>query len=174
MLDLNMISTIPGWMEPDELQWLYDTARGMGNVLEIGAWCGRSTVALCSGCPGTVFSIDHFKGSSEHKEIIKGGLNPIALYHENTKEFDNLITIVGESSMVSGRIVIQYDMLFIDGSHEKEAVEKDMASWAPGAKKIVAGHDWGYEEIRGAVKAFFPGEEIKEGPGSIWSVRRGQ
>lgn len=174
MLDLNRISSINGWMNNEELQWLYDTASGMGSVLEIGAWCGRSTFALCSGCPGMVFSIDHFRGSLEHEGMIKGGMNPIAIYYENMKGFGNIITVIGESATVSKHIAIEYDMLFIDGAHEKEAIEKDLVSWALGAKRIVAGHDWGYGQIREAVHAFYPGEEIKEGPGSIWWIRRGE
>lgn len=172
MLDLNRISSINGWMNNEELQWLYDTASGMGSVLEIGAWCGRSTFALCSGCPGMVFSIDHFRGSLEHEGLIKSGMNPIAVYYENMKVFGNIITVIGDSAKVSKHIAIGYDMLFIDGAHEKEAIEKDLASWAWNATILVAGHDWGYGQIQEAVKTFFPGAEIKQAPGSLWYTRR--
>lgn len=72
-LDLGKANSISGWMNSEELEWLYTTASEMDSILEIGAWCGRSTFALASGCKGNVFSIDHFNGSGEHQNDIWKG-----------------------------------------------------------------------------------------------------
>jgi hypothetical protein len=37
---------IDGWMRPQELQWLAETAIGKQLVIELGSWHGRSTAAL--------------------------------------------------------------------------------------------------------------------------------
>jgi hypothetical protein len=42
---LEEAEAIPGWMSPAELQWLHDEASKHQVVLEIGVWCGRSTLA---------------------------------------------------------------------------------------------------------------------------------
>lgn len=53
---------IAGWMGGPELQWLFDKATEMESIVEIGAWMGKTTHALCSGCRGIVIAIDHFMG----------------------------------------------------------------------------------------------------------------
>lgn len=58
---------IQGWMNDEELQWLYTQARRMESVVEIGCWRGRSTHALLSGCPGIVNAVDHWKGSPDER-----------------------------------------------------------------------------------------------------------
>ncbi|MBU4356393.1 MAG: class I SAM-dependent methyltransferase, partial [Proteobacteria bacterium] len=54
---------IKGWMSQKELQWLYEQARNMDSIVEIGCWHGRSTHAFLSGCRGTVYAVDHWQGS---------------------------------------------------------------------------------------------------------------
>ena len=58
-------SPIEGWMDIDELEWLHDTAVNMNTVVEIGAWKGRSTIALLQGCKGIVFAVDPWRGYSD-------------------------------------------------------------------------------------------------------------
>jgi hypothetical protein len=63
-----MVRGVPGWSPIDELYTLYvlalQTASLPGDLLEIGAWCGRSTVPLALSCRhagrGRVFSVDLF------------------------------------------------------------------------------------------------------------------
>jgi predicted O-methyltransferase YrrM len=59
---------IQGWMSETELLWLFNTAKEMNSVVEIGSWKGRSTHALLSGCKGTVYAVDHFLGSVDERE----------------------------------------------------------------------------------------------------------
>jgi len=127
-------SPIEGWMDIDELEWLCETAEKMGTVVEIGAWKGRSTIALLRGCKGVVFSVDPWRKHPEgYREF---------LY--NTSEFDNLaifkMSSLKAASMFNGSPV---DMVFIDANHEYESIKSDIEAWLPKTKKIICGHDYG-------------------------------
>ena len=45
-----MVASIPGWTPIDELfalfNLVYATAHTRGDVIELGSWCGRSSVVL--------------------------------------------------------------------------------------------------------------------------------
>ena len=64
---------IKGFLDHEEGMLLYDIARELsanGPCLEIGGYCGKSTVYLGLGCKargGILFSIDHHRGSEEHR-----------------------------------------------------------------------------------------------------------
>lgn len=126
-------SPIDGWMDIDELEWLYDTAQGMETVVEIGAWEGRSTIALLEACRGTVFAVDPWKGN--------GGSYSEFIY--NTSPFENLVIMkmpsVRASSILNGTEV---DMVFIDGDHNYTSIRSDIDAWLPRTKKIICGHDY--------------------------------
>src|SRR5690349_21032469 len=55
--------SIVGYMAEDALEWLYDRAAQAKVIVEVGVYQGRSTTALCLGCPGTVYAIDNWMGS---------------------------------------------------------------------------------------------------------------
>lgn len=61
--------SIPGWMYPAELQWLYEQARSRPYIVEIGVYQGRSTVALAAGTPGHVIGIDSWEGGPKEREV---------------------------------------------------------------------------------------------------------
>lgn len=172
MYDLDRATRIDGWMNTDELRWLYDTALGMESVVEIGAWCGRSTVALCQGCKGRVFSIDHFRGSAEHQTTMQNGKKPLEEFRKNTSDLENLVLLIGDSATLAGCVEMRYDMLFVDGSHDYTSVIEDLKGWGPRARKLIAGHDYGQGGVGEAVKEYFGDTRIEHGPGTIWSVRR--
>jgi len=127
-------SPIEGWMDIDELEWLHDTALNMDTVVEIGAWKGRSTIALLRGCKGIVFSVDPwYRNTDGYREFIY-----------NTEEFIHLVII----KMPSMRAVTIFngnpvDMVFIDANHGYEAVKNDIEAWLPKTRKIICGHDYG-------------------------------
>ena len=67
------IDAIKGFLDPIEGAALYDCARSveaLGPCLEIGSYCGKSTVYLGAACRdtgNTLFAIDHHRGSEEHQ-----------------------------------------------------------------------------------------------------------
>ena len=67
------IDSIKGFLSADEAAALYNRAlevSGQGPVLEIGSYCGKSTIYLglaCRRTGSTVFALDHHRGSEEHQ-----------------------------------------------------------------------------------------------------------
>lgn len=165
---------IDGWMSRAELEWIYGRAASMDSIIEIGAWCGRTTNVLCEACSGMVYSIDHFKGSKEHQYLFADGKRDIFKeYRENTAECANLITIVADSGDVAEFLPITADMLFIDGSHDYESVMADLEAWMPRIKKLIAGHDKTEGGVGEAIEDTFKDKKIGYGEGSIWYVEVG-
>ena len=72
-IDKELLSSIKGFLADDEGQCLYETALRagkMGFCLEIGSYCGKSTLFLGSACKknnSILFSIDHHNGSEEQQ-----------------------------------------------------------------------------------------------------------
>jgi len=153
------VSPIEGWMDIDEMEWLCDTAGNMGTVVEIGAWKGRSTIALLRGCKGIVFSVDPWRGHQEG----------YAEYIYNTKEFEHLVIIKMPSlqavSIFNGNPV---DMVFIDADHSYEAVRDDIEAWLPKTRKIICGHDYGDPLSPGVKKAVDEKFDDVRWVNSIW------
>lgn len=64
---------VTGFMPADEGRALYDTAvryLGDGIGVEIGTYCGKSTVLLGAAAQqsgGVIYTIDHHHGSEEHQ-----------------------------------------------------------------------------------------------------------
>jgi len=163
---------IKGWMGTRDLHWLFEIAKEMENIVEIGSWKGRSTHALLSGCSGVVYAVDHFLGSkdendSTHKEGKESDI--YSQFLDNVGSFDNL-KILRMSSLDA---VKQFedksvDMVFIDGGHSYEEVVQDIKAWLPKCKKLLCGHDIPYDSVSKAVKDTIGDVEINIKRGTIW------
>ncbi len=165
---------IEGWMRFEELQYLYNTAKTMNSIVELGSWKGRSTHALCSGCKdGHVTAVDHFKGSegedAQHWEA-KQGDTVYQQFRNNTKGFSNLTTLQtstlqAAAAMPKGTL---FDMVFIDAEHTYEGVKADIEAWKPVARILICGHDY-CPQWPGVVKAVDETVGPPDGvAGSIW------
>lgn len=152
---------IEGWMSDGELLWLYEQATHCLTVAEIGVWKGRASHALASGCKnmiistsagksstknGLLYCIDHFKGSKSelettHKEAVKSNIKNQFIY--NMRGFNNYRLIEGDSVSSAAKFSDKFfDMVFIDGDHDEEAVYNDIMAWKPKCRKILCGHDF--------------------------------
>jgi predicted O-methyltransferase YrrM len=140
---------VTGFMPADEGRTLYDTAvryLGDGAGVEIGTYCGKSTLLLGAAaqqCGGVVYTIDHHHGSEEHQ--------PGWEYHDESKVdpvtglFDTLptlrhtldaagvddhvVAVVGRSTTVARGWRTPLRLLFIDGGHTEEAAQRDFDGW---------------------------------------------
>lgn len=164
---------IDGWMSVEELNWLYNTAKNMDSIVEIGCWKGRSTHALCSGCKGKVYAVDHFKGSTgeeeAHKEAQEKDIRKE--FEKNMEGFNNLTLLPISSKEAMEKFKDkEVDMVFIDGSHDYESVKEDIEGWLPKCKKLISGHDFSvdWEGVQRAVKEKF-GDQI-DVVDTIWIV----
>jgi hypothetical protein len=165
-------------MSVEELNWLHNTAKKMGSIIELGSWKGRSTHALASGCPGIVTAIDHFKGSvgeteGPHKEAEYGGIKE-TFFKNIMSKFLN-VEWLEEKHKISKILYPnkQVDMIFIDGGHTYEEVKSDIEFFKPYAKKILCGHDFKWPSVNKAVEDTI-GLHNVETCGSIWIKRMGE
>lgn len=154
---------VKGFLAPAEGAALYAHAAqvaGIGPCLEIGSYCGKSTLYLGTACRDTgnvLFAVDHHRGSEEHQ--------PGEAYHDpelydhdsgrmdSFREFrrtlaragleNHVVPIVAPSAMVARHLRLAFGLVFIDGGHSLDTVRADYDGWAgrvaPGG--LLAIHD---------------------------------
>jgi predicted O-methyltransferase YrrM len=171
---------IDGWMLPEELDWIFQTARSLppgAQVVEVGSWKGRSTVALCEGLAenetARAWAVDTFAGDPDISRIV-GSFDSnevLAEFRRNTERCACLSLVVSSSvEAANGFEDAALDWVFIDANHTYEAVLADILAWAPKLKDggLMSGHDFGQRGVTDAVLRSFG--EITHGPGALWST----
>jgi predicted O-methyltransferase YrrM len=157
------IDDIKGFLAEDEAQALYDSALqtcALGPVLEIGSYCGKSTIYLGLACQqenGTVFALDHHRGSEEHQlgeffhdpDLYDEGAGLMDTFREFRRNIRNaglnetVVPVVAGSDAAARHWQTPLGMVFIDGGHSLDAALTDYRCWAPHLKRggILAIHD---------------------------------
>ncbi len=148
--DPKRIAAIKGFMDPEEGMALFSAALAAGRrgpCLEIGSYCGKSSVYIGSACRenGTVlFSIDHHRGSEEQQpgqaycdpdlvDAATGRVNTFDTFRETLSAFsleNTVVPVVSPSSVAARAWATPLTMVFIDGGHAFETVWGDYNAWA--------------------------------------------
>jgi predicted O-methyltransferase YrrM len=167
---LNVIADLPdniddikGFLARDEAEALYQhalIASNNGPVLEIGSYCGKSTIYLglaAKQFERTVYALDHHRGSEEHQ--LGEFFHDPDLYDNNAglmdtfREFQRNIRAAGLEEtvvpVVASSVAASRDwhtplaMVFIDGGHSLDAALNDYRCWTPHVIRggILAIHD---------------------------------
>lgn len=112
---------VSGWLTPLEGAKLAELAAGK-RVLEIGSYCGRSTICLAQTA-ASVTCVDPFDGRAtpEPKDTHGEFWKNVERYGVMEKVF------VCRATTETARITDKFDLVFIDGDHEYEAVKLDIA-----------------------------------------------
>jgi predicted O-methyltransferase YrrM len=156
---LSLARAATGFMPDDEGEALYLAAIRAGasfesaTFMEIGAWCGKSTVYLGAAAEATesiLFSLDHHHGSEENQPGWEH--HDPTLVNEETGRIDTLprwrstmvqanleesvVGIVGSSPIVAAHWTTPLAFCFIDGGHGEEPAWADYRGWAP---KVIEG-----------------------------------
>jgi beta-1,4-mannosyl-glycoprotein beta-1,4-N-acetylglucosaminyltransferase len=188
-------NVIDGWFSTSEghtlAQWVKGLPEG-AKVLEIGSWHCRSSRFIADNLPknGQLFCCDTWIGSSgedamhgsahqergdhahqwwwcnAHEHILEGRVVPIRMHSVN-------------AAHTLAHLKMEFDLIFIDASHDYDSVKEDIESWLPMLKPsgIMCGHDF-YPEgeepfawmgVRQAVLEKFP--EAQKFATSLWYVR---
>ena len=127
-------------------EWALETAV-MGPMLEIGSYCGRSTIWLAQAAKekqSLVFAVDHHRGSEEHQpgeshhdtELVdaKGDVDTLTMFRRNIRLAgleNEVIPVVTDSTRFARSWSGQLGMVFIDGGHSLSAALADFRAWAP-------------------------------------------
>jgi predicted O-methyltransferase YrrM len=162
-IDLHAVVDIKGFLHPEEGEALYRLAgqvAHLGPCLEIGSYCGKSTVYLGSSCQeknNVLYAIDHHRGSEEQQlgeeyhdpdifDAEIGAVDSFKNFRVTLKTAgleDTVVPIVTTSALAGRYWTTPLGMVFIDGGHSFEAALCDYRCWAghivPGG--ILAIHD---------------------------------
>lgn len=155
-------NNIKGWMFPEQLKWLFNNAKRVNSIVEIGSYKGRSTHALLSGCEGTVWAVDPFKDFNNNEDYYPE-------FWKNVGGFKNLKVLKMKSEEATKQFEDKsIDMVFIDGGHTYEEVKQDIELWLPKTKKIICGHDYQGDDVKKAVDEKFKNINVHE---NIWFIK---
>ncbi len=144
------ICLIKGFLDTEEGEFLYEIAKKasrLGPCLEIGSYCGKSTVYLGSACKesqAVLFSVDHHRGSEEQQpgeEYFDPALfnyrsfqtDSFATFRQTldlAELIDTVVPIVAKSEIAARSWMTPLGMVFIDGGHSHEAAFTDYNSWS--------------------------------------------
>lgn len=157
------IESVKGFMDPDEGAALHDMALSVaecGPVMEIGSYCGKSTVYLGSACKARnalLFALDHHRGSEENQpgwehhdtDLWDHGANAMdtmPFFRDTIRRAgleDTVVALVTRSRLAARHWNIPLSMLFIDGGHALEMAMIDYRGFSPHVMQggILAIHD---------------------------------
>lgn len=174
---------IDGWMDRDELAWLYDRAKEVpqgGVWVEVGCWKGRSFMATAMGLPSKAefHAIDTWGGdnSSEahwesreipgwilaHFRLAVTGLKAIRVHDCPT------VLIYHTPIKLVCHNLPAIDAVFLDGLHDHDSLTDDIDAVLPHVRSggLIAGHDIHLESVQRAVDEKFP--NAQPGAKNIW------
>ena len=142
------IASVKGFLDPLEGAALYQAAMDMsplGLCVEIGSYCGKSTVYLGAACQktgGTLVAIDHHRGSEENQpgeeyfdpdlDDGAGGMSSLTLFRDTIKRAgleDTVVPVLASSAMAAKIITSDLAFVFIDGGHSLPAAMADYRNW---------------------------------------------
>lgn len=119
---------------------------GRAPCLEIGSYCGRSTLYLGRACKhhaSTLYAVDHHRGSEEHQpgesyfdaelyNPLTRGIDSFAEFRRNihAAQLEQVVVpIVAPSAVVARHWRIPLGLVFIDGGHSEESAQSDYQNW---------------------------------------------
>ena len=145
------IDSIKGFLDVEEGMRLYELACAVSDVgpcLEIGSYCGKSTVYIGRAClkhNNILYAVDHHRGSEEHQlgeeyhdaDLFDKGAGLMDSFREfratlKAAALDEVVVpIVAPSQLASRHWNTGLGLVFIDGGHSREAALTDYRCWAP-------------------------------------------
>jgi len=113
---------VDGWLSEFEGVELARLGEGK-DVLEIGSYCGRSTICLAQKAK-SVLIVDPFDGRAtpapgDTFEKLLANLDRYGV-------IDRVMALTGTSEEILPDREERFDLIFIDGDHSREAVERDI------------------------------------------------
>ena len=158
-LDPKLIEGTKGFLDPDEGRCLHEFARNAsrsGPCLEIGSYCGLSTLYLGTGCKttgGILFAVDHHRGSEEHQpgelyfdpdlmDLVTGRVDSFGYFRATIEKAgleDTVVPVVSPSALAARSWQTPLYLVFIDGGHALETVATDYSCWSAGGYLLI--HD---------------------------------
>jgi hypothetical protein len=165
------LDSVKGFLSEEEGDALYQhgcNACARGPLIEIGSYCGRSTLFLAMACRdrgGHVLAVDHHRGSEEHQpgELFHdpglldddgAGIDSFRAFRGNLERAgleSVVIPVVAPSTRFAACYPGAAGLVFIDGGHSLDAALADYRAWAPkiAPEGLLAVHDVYPDAARG-------------------------
>ncbi|GGV14985.1 class I SAM-dependent methyltransferase [Streptomyces spectabilis] len=149
---LGAFEAAKGFMPVHEGLALYAAAREAAALglplLEVGTYCGRSTILLADAARAagvSVITVDHHRGSEEQQpgwdyhdpqtvDPEVGRMDTLPTFRRTLHKAgleDHVIAVVGRSPQVARIWRAPLGLVFIDGGHTDEHASADYEGWAP-------------------------------------------
>jgi predicted O-methyltransferase YrrM len=124
------------------------TGAGPATFVEIGAWCGKSSLYLGAAAEATgavLFSVDHHRGSEENQagweyheaDLVDpevGQIDTLSHWRRAVADAElerTVVGMVGDSPTIAARWTHPLTLCFIDGGHGAAPAWADYRGWAP-------------------------------------------
>lgn len=154
-----------------------------GRIVEVGCWLGRSTTyiaQLCRSRSAELICVDTWAGSSDRFDA---GYREQLATRDIAGEFRAHLDAIGVTARCCRRSSVEaaaefepgaIDLVFLDASHDYQAVAADLAAWWPRVREggILAGHDFSdrHPGVARAVQRFAREHDraVRRAAGSVW------
>lgn len=155
--------SVKGFLAREEGEALARHVRALsvpGPVLEIGSWCGRSSVWIGQAAQEkgrVLYALDHHRGSEEHQpgegyhdpehfDAELGRVDTLPAFRRSIALAgleEVVVALVGPSAVIGANWATPLSMVFIDGGHAMETALADYRAWAGHVARggILAIHD---------------------------------
>jgi hypothetical protein len=140
------VNKIPGWLETNEGRFLEKISRITkslkGDIVEIGSFCGKSTIYLAQS-GSNVYAIDPHKGNIGEEKNYASTYKEFIRNLKSANVIDTVTPLVTTSLHASKNWRKPIRILFIDGLHDEKNATQDFNVWTPYLINdgIVAIHD---------------------------------
>jgi MMP 1-O-methyltransferase len=142
--------SVKGFLDSREGERLFELALDAsrsGPCLEVGSYCGRSTLYLGTACRERgeiLYAVDHHRGSEEHQpgeeyhdaDLVDPGSGRIDSFRQFRATLSRaglettVVPVVAASAQAARHWLTPLSLVFIDGGHSREAALTDYRSWA--------------------------------------------
>jgi predicted O-methyltransferase YrrM len=139
-----------GFLDESEGSYLYDLAErhaSLGPVVEIGSYCGKSSIYLGAGVSragGILVCVDHHRGNEENQpgweyhdpelwDTRAGAMETLPHLRHTLREakLEDIAVVMVTTSAKAARLIPEpCGMVFIDGGHTQTAADADYEAWA--------------------------------------------
>lgn len=141
--------SVKGFLDAEEGWALYEAAleaARLGPCMEIGSYCGKSTLYLGAACKqagGVLFALDHHYGSEENQrgwehhdaslyDAETESLNTLPEFRRTLRRAqleDTVVPIVASSNVAAKAWATPLSLVFIDGGHGAAPAHDDYCNW---------------------------------------------
>ncbi len=147
---LEVARACKGFLDEEEGLRLHDLAKesaSLGPVVEIGSYCGKSSVYVGAGTRaggGQLVCVDHHRGNEEQQpgeayhdpdlfDSEAGAMDSLREIRRTIRAAgleDTTLLLVSSSSAAASLVSVPLGMVFIDGGHSFQAAQTDYERWA--------------------------------------------